>query len=309
MKYPHSVTLFALSAGLFLNGCQTHSKSPVVARVGSIEITLDEVQRRLHDTPPAYQQYVGTAEGRKQYLQLMLREKTVLAKARQDGLQRDASFEKEIEKFKAHQADQLADYKDTLLVESYLRKLRSKDLAVTDAEVQAYYDQHAEFYTHPQEIMASHILVNTREEAETVLARLKNGESFEKLAHELSRDPGSAARGGRLDPFRHGTLVPEFEQAAFALKKGQISNVVQTQFGFHIIKKLGQVDLPPRPYADAKDEIRRQLERVKFDEWVMKQESELGAKVDESTAALLSLPAPGQPEIPAGEPAQETPKP
>jgi peptidyl-prolyl cis-trans isomerase C len=308
MKYPSSLSLFALSFGLLLTGCQTKTKGPVVAHVGSINVTLDEIQRRLRDTPPAYQQYVGTSEGRKQYLQLILREKTVLAKAQQDGIAHDASYEKEIEKFKEHQAAQLSDYKDTLLVESYLRKLRSNTLGVTDAEVQAYFDAHQEFYSQPQEIMASHILLNTREDAETVLARLKNGESFEKLAHELSRDPSSAAQGGHLAPFRHGTLVPEFEAAAFALKKGQISNVVQTQFGFHIIKKLGQVDLPPRTYADAKEEIRRQLERAKFDQWVTKQESELGVKVDESMAALLSVQTPGPTESPAGDPAQETPK-
>jgi len=300
-------SVFVVSALFLAAGCDKKS-GPVVAQVGSTPITLEEVQKRLRDTPPAYQHYVGTAEGRKQYLQLIVREKTVLTKARQDGMDNDPSYKKAVAGFKERQTQQLEDYKNTLMVESYLQKLRGKDLAVTDAEVQAYYDAHRAPYDHPQEISAAHILVNTLEEAQQVLSRLKAGEPFEKIARDVSRDPASAAQGGRLAPFRHGTLVPEFEQAAFALKKGQVSAVVQTQFGFHIIKKIGQADLPPRPYADFKEDIRRQLERSKFDQWVMKQETELGVKIDEPTAALLSLPPAGQAGNPAGEPAQETPK-
>ena len=308
MKSLFSFSLFTVFASLFFAGCQTHSKSPEVAHVGSVSISLDDVQRRLHETPAAYQQYVSTTEGRKQYLQLILREKTVLVKAQGEGIQHDAAYKKEIEKFKDRQAAQLADYKDTLLVESYLRKLRGKELAATDADVQAYFGQHQDIYLHPQEVMAEHILVNTHDEAEQVLARLKKGESFEMLARQVSRDPASAAQGGRLAPFRHGTLVPEFEEAAFALKKGELSNIVQTQFGFHIIKKIGQVNLPPESYADAKEAIRNQLERAKFDAWVTKQEAELGAKTNESTAALLSLSAQGSGDASAGQPAQEMPK-
>jgi peptidyl-prolyl cis-trans isomerase C len=308
MKHSISSSIFIVLGVTLLAGCRDQ-KGPVVAKVGSIPITLREVQTRLREMPPAYQQYVGTSEGRRQYLQLVLREKTVLARARQEGLNRDASYQKAIEKYKDRQASQLEDYKDSLLVETYLRKLRTKDLAATDADVQAFFDQHQALYAHPQEAMVSHILVNSREDADQVIARLKAGEAFDKIAHDVSRDPSSAAQGGRLAPFRHGTLVPEFEDAAFSLKKEQVSGIVQTQFGFHIIKKLGQVDLPPRSYADAKEEIRRQLERMKFDQWVTKQETELGVKIDEPTAALLSVVAVAQPEARADESAQEMPKP
>ena len=299
MKRSLSSSVFILLGGLLAAGCREHD-GPVVARVGTIPVTLQEMQTRLREMPPAYQHYVSTPEGRKQYLQLVLREKTVLAKAKQAGLNRDASYEKAIEKFKARQASQLEDYKDSLLVETYLRTLRTKELAATDADVQAYFDQHRDLYDHPQEVLASHILVNTRAEAEQALARVKKGEAFEKVAREMSRDPSSAAQGGRLAPFRHGTLVPEYETAAYGLKKGKVSEIVKTQFGFHIIIKLGQVDLPPRPYADAKEDIRRQLERAKFDQWVTKEQAELGVKIDEPTAALLSVPAARNTRDPCG---------
>ena len=84
-------------------------------------------------------------------------------------------------------------------------------------------------------IAASHILVDQKFEAEDILKKIEAGESFEKLAEDFS-NCGSARQGGSLGEFGKGMMVAPFEQAAFALQPGQISGIVQTQFGFHIIK-------------------------------------------------------------------------
>jgi parvulin-like peptidyl-prolyl isomerase len=120
------------------------------------------------------------------------------------------------------------------------------------------------------------------------LARLKAGESFEKVARSVSKDPATAVRGGKLNPIRRGMLVPEFEDAAFALKVGGLSGIVKTQFGFHIIKKSAERQLPPRSLADAKEEIRSKLERDKFNAWVTARQAALGVKVNEQAVAPLS---------------------
>ena len=86
-------------------------------------------------------------------------------------------------------------------------------------------------------IRCAHILVAKLSEAQALLERLKKGESFAKLAQEHSLD-GSRKRGGDLGLFSRGVMVKEFEKAAFALQKGQFSDVVKTQFGYHIIKRL-----------------------------------------------------------------------
>ena len=86
-------------------------------------------------------------------------------------------------------------------------------------------------------IRCSHILVKNKTTAEEVLAKLKNGEDFAKLAGEYSID-GSRRRGGDLGEFQRGVMVKEFEDAAFKLEKGQTSGIVKTQFGYHIIKRL-----------------------------------------------------------------------
>ena len=89
----------------------------------------------------------------------------------------------------------------------------------------------------PNKVHCSHILIKTEKEANTVLERLKKGEKFSNIAKQVSLCP-SKKRGGDLGPFSRGKMVKEFEKAAFALQKGQISPIVKTKFGYHIIKRL-----------------------------------------------------------------------
>jgi len=86
-------------------------------------------------------------------------------------------------------------------------------------------------------VHCAHILVKTEKEANKILERLKKGDKFSKIAKELSLCP-SKKRGGDLGTFGRGQMVKEFEKAAFALQKGQISSIVKTKFGYHIIKRL-----------------------------------------------------------------------
>jgi peptidyl-prolyl cis-trans isomerase C len=270
--------------------CQK-SQGPVVARVGGSPITLSDLKSRLEDAPPAYQQYAQTPQGRKEFLNILIREKILEVDAKNAGISREASYRQAVQQFKDQQVQRLKDYENTLLIESYLRKLRSKELAASDADVQAYYDQNQADYAHPMEISVSHILVESPADAEKVLARLKAGEPFEKVAQEVSKDPMSAARGGKLQPFRKGSLVKPFEDAAFALKVGQLSGPVQTQFGYHIIKKTGEKALPEQKFSDVKEAIRQRLERTKFDQWVAQKQGTMGVKIQEDALAQLSLPA------------------
>jgi len=89
----------------------------------------------------------------------------------------------------------------------------------------------------PNTLHCAHILVKTEQEAKIVLQRLDSGEKFSNIAREVSRCP-SGKRGGDLGTFSRGKMVKEFENAAFSLQKGQISPIVKTQFGYHIIKRL-----------------------------------------------------------------------
>ncbi|MGE0364085.1 MAG: peptidyl-prolyl cis-trans isomerase [Vicinamibacterales bacterium] len=145
-------------------------------------------------------------------------------------------------------------------------KVRER-VEVPDADIQAFYDQNKAQYTTEGRVRASHILLKTegkdeaavRARAEELLKQARAGADFAALAKANSEDEGSAANGGDLNYFGRGQMVPEFEQAAFALKAGDISDVVKTSFGFHIIKVVESQPEVTRPLADVTPEILDQL--------------------------------------------------
>ena len=144
---------------------------------------------------------------------------------------------------------------------------------VTREELQAYYDQHRDEYRVPEEVKVSHILIKTpppgadgkvdekvveaaRVKAEDVLKQVRSGGDFAKLAEKYSDDPGSAKSGGSLGFIGRGRTVPEFEKAAFSLPKGQVSDLVKSSFGFHIIR----VEDKHEPHMKTLDEVKEQIE-------------------------------------------------
>ena len=127
--------------------------------------------------------------------------------------------------------------------------------SISDEDALAFYKGNAQLFDSGERLRASHILLRVpadatpqqkekvRARAQELLARIRKGEDFAKLAKENSEDKGSAGRGGQLDDFARDQMVTPFEQAAFALKPGDVSDVVETPFGFHIIKLVARV--PP----------------------------------------------------------------
>ena len=143
---------------------------------------------------------------------------------------------------------------------------------VTDADVQAYYNQHQDQYKVEEQVKVRHILIavpagadaktdaTAKAKAQDLLNKIKAGGDFAELAKANSDDPGSKASGGELGPVkRNGGMVPEFESAAMSLKAGQVSDLVKTQFGYHIIQAEERQDAHTKPLADVANEIRPAL--------------------------------------------------
>lgn len=262
-----SLTIVVLAA--FLAGCGMVRVNPevdnntVVAKVSGEDVKKEEFNKMFNIFKAQYEQQFGTevweqeVDGRKfgdvareKLLDMLIDEKLQLKKAAELGITAtDEEINSEVENAKKYfdteekfneflkgQGMDLEYFKQSMKKELTIKKLFDKlteKVAVTDEEVKSYYDTHQnEFLS----VKASHILLDTKEEAEKMLARVKAGENFAELAKQNSKDPSAKENSGNLDYFRHGEMVEPFEKAAFALKPGEISDIVQTDFGFHIIK-------------------------------------------------------------------------
>ncbi len=144
--------------------------------------------------------------------------------------------------------------------------MRTK-INVPNADVERAYNNNIEQYSTPEQVRASHILLKTagkddaavKAKAEDILKQAKGGADFAELAKKYSEDEGSAKNGGDLDYFGRGRMVPEFDQAVFAMQPGEISDLVKTQYGYHIIKLIDKKTATTRPLQDVRQQIVDQL--------------------------------------------------
>jgi peptidyl-prolyl cis-trans isomerase C len=201
--------------------------------------------------------------------------------------------------------------KDTereLVVNAVMEKWFEALPAVTDADLEKYYKDNPSQFQQKERVKASHILVKADEKAtpeekaaakkkiEEIQAKLKAGGDFAALAKVYSDCP-SKERGGDLGFFGKGQMVPEFETAAFALKPGELSGIVETKFGYHIIKGAEHQQAGVTPLPEVKDRLKSFLENQKKRELLQKKLDELkkGAKIERFTATPAAAPAAADP--------------
>lgn len=147
----------------------------------------------------------------------------------------------------------LAYWQQRALREAYFEKnVKAK---IGESAARALYDDKVKMIKPEEEVEARHILVSKEEDAKDLLAKIRAGEDFATLAKENSGDAGSKEKGGLLGYFGKGQMVPQFEQAAFALQPGEVSEPVKSQFGWHIIKVENRRQKPPPKFEAVKDQI------------------------------------------------------
>ncbi len=230
------------AAFVFASLASVSAHAKVQALVDGVEITDEDVQLATDDIganiPPELE-----GEQRATYvLDYLIDMRLAARKAQAEKLGESADF-----------ARRLAYLKDKALMEGLLGKI-GRD-STTEAAVKEVYETAAKAQAPEPEINARHILVETEEKAKLALRRVRAGEDFAKVADEMSRDPGS--KGGDLGWFPKDRMVPEFGEVAFKLQKGQISEPVKSQFGWHVIKLEDR-----RETAFPKlEEVREQVER------------------------------------------------
>ncbi|MCF8110499.1 MAG: peptidylprolyl isomerase [Desulfobacteraceae bacterium] len=158
-----------------------------------------------------------------------------------------------------------------LSIRKLIEEKFGSSLEVTDQEVKSFYEDNKKQFEVPERVRASHILIRTdeenkakaREKIREVKQKLEDGEDFSELAREYSDDP-SGESGGDLGYFSRGQMVKNFEEAAFELQPGEVSDIVETRFGYHLIKLEDKKDKGVKPLAEVRDSIRKNLEQKKM---------------------------------------------
>ena len=168
-------------------------------------------------------------------------------------------------------------------------------------EVKKYYEDNIDQYSMPEQVRASHILLKTegkdeaevKKQAEELLAKVKGGADFAELAKKFSEDEGSRDRGGDLDFFGREQMVPEFSEAAFSLEPGQVSDLVKSNFGYHIIKVAEKRPASTRPFEEVRTQIEDQLKWERVQKEAERRAADLAGRL-KSPADFDSLqPQPG----------------
>lgn len=216
----------------------------VVARVNQVEITYGEFKSRLE----SFERERGSIPREKwgEVLRGMMQEEVLLQGAMAEGLDKEASVKARLEQARRQ-----------VLIEDLIRRKVLAQARVVDEEARKRYENSKPLFS-TESVGTSHIMVKTQAEAEAILKELQAGTDFAELAKAKSQDTGSAEKGGDLGSLRRGQTVPEFEEEAFRLKDGELSAVIQTQYGFHILKG-GPHATVVQPFDEVKDRIRQML--------------------------------------------------
>jgi peptidyl-prolyl cis-trans isomerase C len=273
-------------------------KDPVVATVNGQPIYLSELEIAQQALPEQYRN-VPLQSVFPALIERIINAKLVVADAKKNKADADAAYKK-----------RMAFVEEQVVQDYWLTKEVSK--RITPEKMQERYQEKLKSMPAEEEVHARHILVATEQEAKDVLAELKKGTAFDKLAREKSTDKASGAEGGDLGWFKRTDMVKEFADAAFNLKKGELSDTpVKTQFGFHVIKVEDRRQAPPPSFEELSEQIRAELGRESvghfFDQLRSTAKIEKfnidGSKVEAKPAA------PAAPTTPSGAPAPALPNP
>jgi peptidyl-prolyl cis-trans isomerase C len=206
----------------------------------------------------------------------------------------EAEFKKIIKEMKLTEADIKFQITRALAIRDLVETNITKNINITDEKTKAYYDEHPEAFKQAEEVKASHILIKldsdadqakkkeAREKIENGQAKLKSGGDFSALAKEYSEGP-SNVKGGDLGYFKRGQMVKPFEEVAFKLKPDEVSDIVETQFGYHLIKVYDKKPEGTTAYKEAKDKISQYLKQEKGKEEIQKYIEKLREKAEIKT--------------------------
>ena len=183
-------------------------------------------------------------------------------------------FQTALTKMNLSEDNLISEIRQDITIRKFIRETFVEKVVISDSEVKAYYDNNPEIFTKPEKVRASHILIKVEPQADEmqkdrarktlkmVQQKLQTGEDFGALAKEFSQGPSSSQEGD-LGFFTRGQMVKPFEEVAFAMKPGEVSNIVETQFGYHLIKVTDKQPETKLAFAEVKERLGQHLKQQK----------------------------------------------
>jgi len=247
--------ILAATLALTLAAPLAASADDVVAKVNGVSIRASQVETAARNLITQGQQ--DTPDLRSRIKDELIARELILQQAGKDGIDKREEVR-----------DQIDLARSNILINSYLQ-IWAKEHPVSEADLKAEYDKLKGDLSAIDEFQARHILVKDEKAAKSVLSRLKKGEKFEKLASTLSEDTGTKAKGGELGWVRtDANLVPSFMDAMKKLKKGETSEPVQTEFGYHVIRVDDVRKAQPPAYEQVRGELNQFMQRRAIEQMV-----------------------------------------
>lgn len=229
------------------------NQNTVLATVNGKEITEQDVYAFLSELDPQIAAQFSSPDGVKRLVNELVNGEMLYLYAMENSYDQEEDFKSELERVKAN-----------ILKKYAVNKILS-EVSATEDEITQFYNDNSERFQKPEAVRASHILVDEFEKAKEIQDEIHQGLSFEEAAQKYSTCP-SRQVGGDLGEFERGKMVPEFEEAAFNLKEGELSEPVKTQFGYHLIKLQYKNEARLRTIDEVREQIKQQVIREKQEE-------------------------------------------
>lgn len=242
-----------LALAVSLSHCTKKEEKPqVLARIENRTITIEDFRREIESLPEFFKPLLVEPKAKKEFLGKLIDREILILEAEKAGIDKREDVMRKIE-----------ECRRGVILEAFISEIMAGKDEVTDEEAKKYYDEHKEEFQLGERIRVRHIVVKTLEEAQEIKKRLERGEDFAELARKYSISP-AAKWGGDLGYIQRGQAGKEFEKAAFSLKKpGDISDIVKTTFGYHIIKLEDRKPPQQLSFEEVKDKIKNRLKEEK----------------------------------------------
>ncbi len=242
-----------LALAVSLSHCTKKEEKPqVLARIENRTITIEDFRREIESLPEFFKPLLVEPKAKKEFLGKLIDREILILEAEKAGIDKREDVMRKIE-----------ECRRGVILEAFISEIMAGKDEVTDEEAKKYYDEHKEEFQLGERIRVRHIVVKTLEEAQEIKKRLERGEDFAELARKYSISP-AAKWGGDLGYIQRGQVGKEFEKAAFSLKKpGDISDIVKTTFGYHIIKLEDRKPPQQLSFEEVKDKIKNRLKEEK----------------------------------------------